>query len=335
MASTITALNPSQGPVTGGNLVTITGTTFAGATSVRFGTTTASFRIVTSTQITATAPPHLAGPVTLTVTTPGATSNGLTYTYITAPAPHIAALSPVQGPAPGGNPVIVTGTAFAGTTAVTFGATAASYKVDTDTQITATAPPHLAGPVSLTVTTPSGTSNTADYTYVTAPVVTGVDPSLGPVTGENTVTVYGTDLSLANSVTFGPGSATSITVISDNEITVTAPPGTGSVVVTVTTPGGSSPSDQGNPNYIYVPSPLITGLVPDQGTTSGGTNVYISGSDLAFTDQVLFGTSPAVFAAFSDDVLLATSPPGPAGTVTVTVHSPGGTSSGLSFTYQP
>lgn len=331
--ATISVLNPNQGSAAGGNPVTITGTALAGATSVRFGTTTAPFRVVTSTQITTTAPPGT-GSVTVTVTTPGATSNGLTYTYAT-PAPHITALSPAQGSTAGGNPVIVTGTSFAATTNVSFGATAASYKVNSDTRITATAPPHPAGPVSLTVTTPSGTSNTAGYTYAAAPVVTGVDPGLGPAAGGNTVTVYGTGLSSAGSVTFGPGSATDIAVVSDNEITVTAPPGTGSVDVTVTTAGGSSPSDQGDPHYIYVPVPQITGLVPDQGATSGGTSIYISGSDLAYTDQVLFGSSPAVFAAFSDDVLLATSPPGPAGTVAVTVHSPGGTSGGLSFTYQP
>jgi hypothetical protein len=248
-------------------------------------------------------------------------------------APKIRALHPHQGPTTGGNLVTITGRALSGTRLVRFGTTAVSFTVMSNTQITAAAPPQVAGPVSVTVTTSNGTSNGLTYTYVPAPVVAGVDPGLGPVAGENTVTVYGTDLSLTDSIAFGPRTATNIAVISDNELTVTAPPGTGTVVVTVTTPGGSSSSDQGNPYYIYVPVPQITSLTPNQGPASGETGVHISGSNLTFADQVLFGTSPATFAAFSDDVLLATSPPGSAGTVAVTVHSPGGTSSGLSFTY--
>ncbi|MCX4452335.1 IPT/TIG domain-containing protein [Streptomyces sp. NBC_01728] len=331
----VTGLNPNQGPTTGGNSVTITGTGFTGATTVAFGAVSASFVVNSSTQITATAPARSAGSVAVTVTIPGGgTSNGVTYTYVTVPV--VTGLNPNQGRTTGGNSVTITGTGFTGATTVAFGVASASFVVNSSTQITATAPAACAETVNITVTTPAGTSNAVAYLYVAAPVVTGVDPGMGPTAGGNTVTINGVNLSMASAVTFGPNAATNITVVSNSRLTVTAPGGTGTVVVTVTTPGGSSAPDQGDPFYIYVPVPVITSLVPNHGPAAGGTDVEINGSSgLTYTDQVLFGATPASFAALSDTILLATSPPNALGIVTVTVHSPGGTSNGLSYQYQP
>ena len=39
---TVTAVSPISGPITGGSLVTITGTNFTGATAVDFGSTEAT-----------------------------------------------------------------------------------------------------------------------------------------------------------------------------------------------------------------------------------------------------------------------------------------------------
>jgi beta-lactam-binding protein with PASTA domain len=53
----IISISPPSGSVTGGTLVTITGTNLGGATSVKFGTTPAtSFTVDSDTEITATAP---------------------------------------------------------------------------------------------------------------------------------------------------------------------------------------------------------------------------------------------------------------------------------------
>jgi hypothetical protein len=51
---TVTGLNPTSGPI--GTTVTITGTNFVGVTSVTFGGVSATFTVVSSTQITATVP---------------------------------------------------------------------------------------------------------------------------------------------------------------------------------------------------------------------------------------------------------------------------------------
>jgi len=90
-APTVSSVTPSSGNIAGGTSVVIAGSNFAGATSVKFGTTSASNVVVNSnTQIHATAPAHAAGAVSVTVTTTNGTNaaNSL-YTYTTPPAPTV------------------------------------------------------------------------------------------------------------------------------------------------------------------------------------------------------------------------------------------------------
>src|SRR5690349_4521342 len=70
----VDSVNPSAGPTAGGTSVTLTGCGFTGATSVKFGTTSATFSFVSDTTINATSPAHVAGVVDVSVTTPLGTS---------------------------------------------------------------------------------------------------------------------------------------------------------------------------------------------------------------------------------------------------------------------
>jgi hypothetical protein len=76
------------------------------------------------------------------------------------PTPAIDSVAPDYGPVAGGTKVKVVGTDFGAASAVMFGETpAAGYTVDSDTQITATAPKSAkVGAVDVTVTTIAGTS---------------------------------------------------------------------------------------------------------------------------------------------------------------------------------
>jgi hypothetical protein len=76
------------------------------------------------------------------------------------PTPAIESLAPEYGPVAGGTAVKITGTDFNSASAVEFGETpAAGFTVDSDTQITATAPKSArVGAVDVTVTTIAGTS---------------------------------------------------------------------------------------------------------------------------------------------------------------------------------
>lgn len=65
-------------------------------------------------------------------------------------------------------------------------------------------------------------------------------------------------------------------------------------------------------------------MIPDQGSTAGGTTVTLTGHHLANATAVHFGTAQAVITANTATSLTATTPAG-SGAVPVTVTAPGGT----------
>ena len=83
----------------------------------------------------------------------------------------------------------------------------------------------------MTVTTAGGTSATSSadrFTYIPAPTVSAVSPSVGPKAGGTSVTVTGTNLADAGVVNFGTTAGT-ITADTGTSITVTSPAGAGTV----------------------------------------------------------------------------------------------------------
>lgn len=80
---TITSLDPPSELVNGGDSIIINGTHLGTVTQVTVGGQSVSFTIVSSVRITFTAPPHAAGPVTVTVTSPDGSASA-TLTYVTA-----------------------------------------------------------------------------------------------------------------------------------------------------------------------------------------------------------------------------------------------------------
>ncbi len=331
-APAVSGLSPASGPTTGGTSVTISGTNLAGASAVRFGTAAATITSSSATQIVATAPGGAAGTVDVTVTTPGGTSptspaDGFSYVL---GAPAVSGLSPASGPTTGGTSVTISGTNLAGASAVRFGTAAATITSSSATQIVATAPGGAAGTVDVTVTTPGGTSPTSPadgFSYVLgAPAVSGLSPASGPTTGGTSVTISGTNLAGASAVRFGTAAAT-ITSSSATQIVATAPGGAaGTVDVTVTTPGGTSPTSPADGFSYVLGAPAVSGLSPASGPTTGGTSVTISGTNLAGASAVRFGTAAATITSSSATQIVATAPGGAAGTVDVTVTTPGGTS---------
>uniref|UniRef100_UPI000AA36068 beta strand repeat-containing protein n=1 Tax=Nocardia amamiensis TaxID=404578 RepID=UPI000AA36068 len=326
-APTLTSIVPGSGPETGGNTVSLIGTRFTGATTVEFGgTPAASFTVISDAVITAVAPAGT-GTVAVTITTPGGTGNPLTYSYV--PVPTLASVVPDSGPQTGGNTVILTGAELNGTTAVNFGGNAAvSFTVVSDTEISAVVPA-ATGSVNVTVTTAGGTSNGVPYIYVPAPTVATIVPDSGPESGGNTVTLTGTNLTGATAVDFGLTSAISFSVVSDTEITVVAPAGTGTAAVTVTTIGGTSDAVL----YTFVPAPVLASIVPDSGPETGGNAVTVTGTNFTGATAVHFDGTPATsFTVVSDTEITAVAPAA-TGTVSVTVTTTGGVSNGVVYVY--
>jgi len=156
----ISGIGPNEGPTSGGQAVTITGTGFTGTTSVTIGGNAAtSVVVVNDTEITAVTPAHAAGSTAVAVTNPSGTDtfNG-GYTYVAMPT--ITGISPNTGSTAGGTTVVITGTNLSGVGSVDFGPTpAASITVDSNTQITVVSPASSAGTVNIRVTSWGGTSD--------------------------------------------------------------------------------------------------------------------------------------------------------------------------------
>jgi hypothetical protein len=97
------------------------------------------------------------------------------------PPPTLTGLGTTSGSTSGGTAVTISGTDFEGATAVRFGAAAASgFTINSEGQITATAPAAAAGPVNVSVTTPAGVATSSQlFTYTPlTPAPTCIVPKL-------------------------------------------------------------------------------------------------------------------------------------------------------------
>ena len=128
---------------------------------------------------------------------------------------------------------------------------------------------------------------------IAAPTLTGLSPSSGPTAGGTSVVLTGTDFIGATEVSFGGTPATSFTVDSATQITATAPAGSGTARVTVTTPGGTSLVWM----YTYIAPPSLS---PAAGVLTVGTvgspysvTFSASGAALPVSFAVTAGALPA------------------------------------------
>jgi hypothetical protein len=169
----------------------------------------------------------------------------------------------------------------------------------------------------------------------TLPVVRTVSPAHGPVSGGTFVDITGGDFDGATVVDFGTTPASDWFVKSPDTIKAIAPAGsgTGPVVVTVTTPGGTSSGTATSTNvFTYVTGPTIQSVSPGAGGLQGGTRVTIAGTGFTGSSiTVTFGSasagitvdSPTEISAIAPSASSAGVPTG--GTVPVAVTASAGT----------
>jgi hypothetical protein len=340
----VSSVSPSNGPPAGGTAVTITGTAFAsGATVTIGGAAATNVVVVSATEITATTPAGSAGAVTVTVSVSGqnaSLTNGFTYLV----PPTVSSVSPNSGSTLGGTAVTITGANFAAGATVTFGAgrqggdgtgAATNVVVVSSTQITCTTPANNAGAVTVAVTVNGETGSlTNGFSYVAVPTVSSVSPNNGPIAGGTAVTITGTNFAAGATVTFGSTAATNVVVVSGTQITATTPAGSaGAVTVTVAVSGQNASLANG---FTYVVPATVSSLLPNSGSTAGGTAVTITGTNFAAGATVTFGSAAATsVVVVSGTQITATTPAGSAGAVMVTVTNPGTAGGSLAngFTY--
>ncbi|MHB1785990.1 MAG: IPT/TIG domain-containing protein [Acidimicrobiales bacterium] len=137
---------------------------------------------LSGTALGVTAAPFLAGSAAF-ASVPDAASQVAADGLFGSGAPSVSGIDPQSGLNTGGTSVTITGMNLGGATGVYFGSVGATkFTVSSDTSITAVSPPHPAGTVDVTVSTPFGVSNTSSadrFSYL----VLDISPSPGPTPG--------------------------------------------------------------------------------------------------------------------------------------------------------
>jgi hypothetical protein len=231
--------------------------------------------------------------------------------HVELPKPVVTTISPNSGPPSGGTVVTLTGSGFTGATTVYFGPTTnpgTALTVQSDTQLTVTSPAGT-GVADIRVITAGGESDagaTDQFAYIG---VSNLDPALGPPGGASSVAVTGSGFTGATAVHFGSNAATNLEVISDTEVTVTSPAGSGVVDVTVT--AGQHTSQPAAPDqFAYI---TVTAVNPNAGPQSGGTQVALTGagfSAVAVTGVQFGAVSTTNLQVINDTTIVVTTPPG-------------------------
>jgi hypothetical protein len=155
-----------------------------------------------------------------------------------ASLPHVASFAPGAGAV--GTEVLVSGSNFSGATLVTFNGSAATFSVDSATQLRANVP---AGATTgrIGVTTSAGTGiSSVDFVVSVPPQITSFAPASGPAGTE--VTISGSNFAGTTSVAFGGVPAASFVVDSDAQIRAVVPAGAVVGPISVVNPAGAAAS---------------------------------------------------------------------------------------------
>ncbi|MEA3337294.1 MAG: IPT/TIG domain-containing protein [Chloroflexota bacterium] len=253
------------------------------------------------------------------------TGTGQTYENI-ATATNIlvvTGVTPDHGPqsGPGANQVVtITGKNFlpGSITVVKFGNMTATDGVVVDSSTITAVSPAGSGTVGVTIESPDGRTRTKPnaYVYDPPPTITSISSNSGPETGGRWVMIEGENFvtgSTDTQVLFGGIPATQVDVY-PTAITAYTPPGVGlgTVDVVVTNPDLQTAVLTGG--YTFVPPPTVLSVTPDSGSSTGGTQVTISGQGFfagSSDTRVWFGNLEATdVAVLSDTQIQAVTPMG-------------------------
>lgn len=317
---TIAGFSPPSGAM--GTIITLNGTAFTGATSVKFGTIVAPFSLISDTELTTTVPAQ-APNAKISVVTPGGTATSTT-TFVGA-GPAITSFSPAA--AKQGATVTINGQGLLDPNGVSFGGLpAASITPVSATKVQAVVP---AGATTgmLSVTTPLGTGASATD-FKVLPSISSISPTNGaPGT---TVHVVGTALTGASTVTFGAATGGAVTVQSDTALDAIVPVGASTAKIVVNNPGGSATSSA---TFTIQSSPAIASFSPAAAVQ--GATVTITGTGLlGVSSASVNGTPATVTSATATSVKLVIPAGATSGTITVT-NAAGSATTPTNLTIKP
>ena len=184
-------------------------------------------------------------------------------------------------------------------------------------------PAKAAGVHAVVVTTPAGTATvTGGYTYYAPPTITSVAPLFGSALGGTRVTITGSAMSDVTEVKFGTTAATIVSKTATTVIVTTPAVTAGAVSLSMTNTGGTTVRAAA---FTFRDLPTVSGMTPTQGSTPGGTNATITGTNLALTSSVTFGGTAGTIVSKNATTVVVRVPAKAAGVHAVVVTTPAGT----------
>ncbi|MCF6097461.1 IPT/TIG domain-containing protein [Thermovorax subterraneus] len=243
------------------------------------------------------------------------------------------------GSTAGGTPIRLVGKDFSNAVQVTIGGKAATnvkvIKESPDRHvIEATAPPNEVGIKQVVVKNPDGSTATGEFQYVVAPTITGVTPDKGSTEGGDIVVISGTGFAQNIRVFLG-GAEAEVQEATSTSIKVKTPrnsEGPKDVTVINLSDYGSFVKKSGF-TYVLPPSnPVIENIEPTSGSTAGGTEIKVVGTDIRSGARLYIDKNEATVTEIKVEmingeyksVLKAITPPGTAGEKPVKVVNPDG-----------
>jgi hypothetical protein len=307
---TITNFAPNN--LDAGQTLTITGTNFTAGCGVTVKdlylggrlVPSGNITVVSATQINVVMPSTASSGTVQVIRTDNANA---TRTGFLFNAPRPISFTPTSGTT--GTAVIITGQNFSGTSGAAGvrinGVNAASYTVDSDSQITAFPAATSALTGTVVVTNSNGNGALGTFTFTPPPFVDGFYASRGAV--GDTVTIFGRNFTGATAVKFGAtdtlnGQIGTILSVSATQIRAVIAAGTltGARQIRVQTPAGSGAAGTGGTRTFLIGAPLaaatITSIAP-QPVSQQDSVLTITGTNLLTASGVLLNGVPVAFSA--------------------------------------
>jgi hypothetical protein len=347
---TISAITPNSG-ASGSIAAVISGTDLMGATAVTFSgsgvtATIASGGTASALPVTISiAPGPFPGLRTVTVTTPGGTSSPFTG-FLIGNVPSITSITPNSG-APGSTvSAVLSGTNLTGPSAVTFSGSGVTATIGSGGSASALpvtisiAAGATLGMRTVAVTATGGTSSPfSGFLVGSTPGITSITPSTGSPGSVLDASIAGINLTGATAVTFS-GSGVTATIGSGGTastlpitVSIAAGAALGMRSVSVTATGGTSAPFTG---FLIGSTPTITAISPKAAPPGSTTSALLVGTNLNGISAVTFsgaGVTATIGTngtATSQPIAISIAAGAALGLRTVTVTTPGGTSSPFS-----
>ncbi|WP_435925839.1 IPT/TIG domain-containing protein [Paenibacillus sp. DYY-L-2] len=318
----ISGLTPNSGQMKGNELVTLNGEGFQPGAKLFFNDVDISVTFVSDKQLRFRTPAWAAvESVDVKVVNPdlqeGLLEDG--YQYLAPPPPTITTITPKEGLISGGTLVSIKGTGFVSGAKVYFDSKELSASFISENELTVKTPVWTkAELIDVKVVNPdlqevviTDGFNYTEPPKAPAPTITGVTPNKGLTSGGELVTVNGTNF-VAGAKVYLDNTLVTASFVSDTNLRFRTPVWSTaeSVDVKVVNPDGEEAVLIDG--YAYeapvVKPPTISSVSPNSSLITGGTLIYINGSDYQAGIKLYLNNTEVPVTLLADNMLRFRSP---------------------------